>query len=175
MTAWTAGEDGIRWRRRDATTVEYLPTEPAPECDAQGVPQVTVVQAGELAFVTVGARWDPPAEALERLRDRLAADAGAAPRLAPPALDMEGAELLLGDEVIATSSTSGIAPYTAAFSATVEGNAGERAGAALRGERGRLAVRYRARLEGRDMELQADVGDWTRAARTETNEPTTGG
>jgi hypothetical protein len=175
VSDWVAAEDGIRWRRRDASTVEYLPTEPAPELGPTGAPQAAVTQLGDVALVTVGARWDPPAEALERLRDRLAEADGTPPRLAPPSLAMERAELVLGDDVIATSSTSGIAPYAAVFSATVQGDAADGARAAIGGERGRLAVRYRACLDGRDMELQADVGDWARTARTEQDEPTTGG
>lgn len=169
MTAWAVADDGIRWRRRDASTFEYLPTSPSPELGPDGAPQVAVIVLGDSALVTVGANWDPPAEALERLRGRLATSSGrpaASVRIAPPQLAMRCAELMLGNghggfEPIAQSRTSGIAPYAAVFSATVPAEAGARASQALHGGRGWLAVRYRAELDGQPLELRADVGDWT--------------
>jgi hypothetical protein len=138
----------------DESSWQYLPLSPDLRRDADGVPQLTVVEAGETAHVLVTATWAAPEADLEALRDELAARLGqpspARIQLAFVPVTEPRCALLAGDgsgsfETVATSATSGIAPYDAVFSLALRGDR-LAAADARHGEPGLLALEYTARL-----------------------------
>jgi hypothetical protein len=160
----------VRWRRseQDPETFFYLPTAPGPVQDPSGRPSVALTLADDKAWLSLSAQWDPPAATLEDLRAKLAAlnkdVPAAAIRISPPPLQVEeatlGTETAGGFDELGTVRSSGYPPWTATFSVELDDEATVAAKAALGGEHDKLAVRFRAQLEGKPVEYWSDVGKW---------------
>ena len=147
-----AGAPGAYW---------YLPTAPSPQLGPDGAPAVGLLSAAGAGFLQLTVQWDPPAAALERLRDELAAGSPVPVTLAPPpGLVVDAAALELDGETLAATRTSGFAPWTAVFAVPLGAGAMASAASALRGATGRLSVRFRARLDDAPADLRADAGSW---------------
>jgi hypothetical protein len=167
MTGWTI-TGGVSWRvsPNDAATVEYLPTAPGPVRLATGRPAVLFLQGGGGFHLQLQAQWDPPAEALEALRDARRRATGRPPQLSPPmALEVPDAVLLITAgrrrwRELQRVPTSGYPPYEAVFAVGFDEPDGALAAGALRGELGRLAVRFGATAPELELDLTADVGRW---------------
>jgi hypothetical protein len=147
-----AGAPGAYW---------YLPLAPSPQLGPDGAPAVGLLSAADAGFLQLTVQWDPPAAVLERLRDELATGSPVPVTLAPPpGLVVDAAALELDGETLAATRTSGFAPWTATFAVPLGAEALASAASALRGATGRLAVRFRARLDGAPADLRADAGSW---------------
>jgi hypothetical protein len=160
----------LRWRRseQDPETFFYLPTAPGPVLDPTGKPSVALTVAGDKAYLSLSAQWDPPAAVLEDLRTKLAQlNKDVQPaliRISSPPLQVS--EVTLGTKTgdgfpeLRTVPSSGYPPWTPTFSVELDADATEAAKAALGGEHDKLAVRFRAQLEGKAVEFWSDVGKW---------------
>jgi hypothetical protein len=118
------------------------------------MPQITMVEAGETAYLLFTATWAAPEADLEALRQELATrldDASpTAIRLAFMPVTEPRCAALAGDgagsfETVATSTTSGIPPYDAVFNLALSGERRAVAGARV-GRPGLLALEYVAGL-----------------------------
>jgi hypothetical protein len=167
MSTWST-RGPVAWRDSPLAkdTVEYLPCEPAPVRTENGRPSVLLVQGPDGYHLQLGAQWDPEPAALEELRAQRVRATGRPHRLSPPiALQVDEAILVLarrdrGTEVLQRTATSGYAPWSAAFAVTLTPERGARVAEALRGVKGRLAVRFRAACDGAELEREADVASW---------------
>jgi hypothetical protein len=159
--AWSVFEDMRYAPAGQPRTFQYLPLAPSPQLDPAGRPAVSLLAAGDAAFLQLAAQWDPPADALERLRAQLAEAAGAgAITLTPPRLSVDRCRLLADGHEIGAVTTSGFPPWVALFALALDAGTRSAATAALHGEPGRLTVTFEARLEGEPLQLDADVGAW---------------
>lgn len=155
-----AGESlaGLRWWRdpHQPRRILLLPETPRPETGPQGDPTLSLLVAGETAFLQLSTRWDAAPEALEALEahldQRFPDQAGTFTFAAAP-VTVEEAVLELsagqpGDEptVLATSRTSGAPSHTALFNLRLDAEQAARARAAIHGREGQLRVTYRATL-----------------------------
>ena len=145
IQAWPEAADpapGVRWR--------YLPFAPAPQRNPAGKPQVTMIDAGGVLMLTVGANLAADEPALAAARAQIAAETG----LAAQAIELRPAEIAIRRAVLelapatgaprqlALASPSPVAPYPSAFSAVLQGDAAAEAKAALASGDGRIRVRY---------------------------------
>jgi hypothetical protein len=167
MSDWNV-TGAVRWRvsARDPDTLEYLPVEPGPVRLETRRPAAMLLQGGGGFHLQLQAQWDPPAEALEALREARRRITGRSPRLSPP-MSLQVSEAVLETRVghsawreVQRVATSGYPPYSAVFAIGLDEADGALATGALRGEPGRLAVRFPARACGLALELRADVGHW---------------
>jgi hypothetical protein len=167
MNGWNV-TGSVRWRvsARDADTVEYLPVGPSPVRLDTGRPAAMLLQGGGGFHLQLQAQWDPPAEALEALREARRRITGRSPRLSPPmSLEVSEAVLETGEgrgawREVQRVATSGYPPYGAVFAIGFDEADGALAAGALRGEPGRLAVRFPARASELALDVRADVGNW---------------
>lgn len=160
----------LKWRRsdQDRETFFYLPNAPGPVLDATGKPSVALTLAGEKAYLSLSAQWDPPAAALEDLRTKLAqVNKDVQPaliRISSPPLQVSevtlGTKTANGFHELGTVPSSGYPPWTATFSVELDAEATQAAKEALGGRHDTLAVRFRAQLEGKAVEFWSDVGKW---------------
>lgn len=151
-----------------ATRWRYLPAAPSPQRTPAGTPQVTMIDAGGVLMLTVGATLGADEPALAAARAQIAAEAG----LAPDAIELRPAEVGVPRAVLEFAPTTGparqlaqaapspVPPYPAAFSAVLQGDAAAETKAALASGSGRVQVRYEVRLNA-DRKVTARVeGDW---------------
>ena len=136
---------------RDPGACRYLPRRPDLQRGPDGRPLVTLIDMGTSGYLLFTARWAAPPEDLEALRRELAAREG---RMEPGRAVVSFApvsslrcDALMGDgsgayDTVATSATSGMPPYDAAFNLFLQDERLARAKAALRGERGYLGIEY---------------------------------
>jgi hypothetical protein len=164
----------------DATNprfLRYLPGNPAPETGPNGRPTLLLVASDRGAILQLGALWGLTDTTRAALR---AALADSHPELAhldlqPAAVSVTGVTLSLASSdgtlhPLATSSSSGMPPFSAVFSAQLDAEQKAQAIAALQGRRGTLLVDYAialppsvaAALPGHPPTLlrRADVSSW---------------
>ena len=118
---------------------------------ANGRKQVSLIEAGPVAMLTLTAMWGVDGEALEAVRGKIAKslnipDVGAV-ILRPAQVDVGEVELRLGDgsgnfNPFLKTTSSGMPPYTAAFNAMLTADQAPKVKKALNGERGFLGLRY---------------------------------
>lgn len=164
IQAWPEAADpapGVRWR--------YLPFAPAPQRNPAGKPQVTMIDAGGVLMLTVGANLAADEPALAAARARIAADTG----LSAQAIELRPAEIAIRRAVLelapatgaprqlALASPSPVAPYPSAFSAVLQGDAAAEAKAALASGDGRIRVRYEIDLPAERTVTARVEGEWT--------------
>ncbi|PRY17412.1 hypothetical protein [Kineococcus rhizosphaerae] len=130
----------------------FLPLRAGVVRDGTGQPQLTLVEAAGLAWLTVGTALELSDAAQDALRTRaLAAGAPAGLRLAPAPFEVDGAaELRLArdgsDTTLATAVTSATTSQDAAFSVQLAPDDLAPVHRALAGETGLLRVRYVLRV-----------------------------
>jgi hypothetical protein len=126
---------------------------------------VSLIVSGTSRSVQVSAVWTVTADQLATIKASVTARTGLDPalvRLSPQDPGAVVAELQAVDDgghvhVIASSSTSGFAPYRAALQGIVApGDAANAVAEAFNGTEGRLLVRYRSA----SIDLTGDVGRW---------------
>ncbi len=152
---WAWPETGGAWR--------YLPCAPSPQRGDSGRANVTVMEAGGMVMLTVGARLAVDEAGLAAARGAIAARL----KVAETAVDLRPAEALVtaaslriaGGGELATARPSNLPPYSTAFSAMLSGDAAAAAKAALTA--GRLIVRYEVSLSKRLVARATVRGDWT--------------
>ena len=159
-----AGEPGV---------VRYVPGDPSPERDPQGHPTLTLVVSDRGAILQLGTWWTVAPDALAALAVALAAArpdlAGA--RLQPAPVRVTAATLKIAGPdgsllPVKTSTTSGLPPWNAVFSATLDSAQKAQAVAAVHGRRDLVVVDYALALPpeaatGAATALRrTDVGDW---------------
>jgi|SRR5690606_11646415 len=138
----------------DGAAFHFLPIEPDVARDAAGRAQSTLVDIGTSAYLLLSGRWLARESELAALTQEIAATRAVRPddiRLSFAPIQRPRCNLLLGDgdgsfEPIATSATSGVPPYDAVFSVPLDEDKGAKVKAALRGDRGLLAIEYLAEL-----------------------------
>ncbi|HSN20182.1 MAG TPA: hypothetical protein VLS49_05870 [Usitatibacter sp.] len=140
---------------RDAATWHFLPRYPDVQRATDGRPLVTLVDLGPTAYLVFTATWAASREDLQALREEIVAR-NPAMRAQPLVLAFAPVasprcSVLVGDgrgsfEILASSATSGMPPYDAAFNLHLQGERLAHAKAALHGEPGRLGVEYAAQL-----------------------------
>jgi hypothetical protein len=145
IRAWPEpGQPGL-WR--------WLPGAPSPQLGPDGCKQISILDAGGLTMLQLGARWSAEQAVLDALPRRIAAAAGGG--LDPSAITLSPADLSIGRVVLllgpagalaeaAVAHPSDAPPYAAALSAALTGDKAEAAKAALAGGKGRMLVRYEA-------------------------------
>jgi len=158
---------GVECRRIGARAWTYVSVAPWPQLSPDGTPMVSVLAAGDIAFVQLSTQLDPPGVTLEQVRKTLAGDSDAASvTLASGVTTVRSVEILAtsgGDShVVATSPGSGYAPYTAVFAIQARPDDREAFEAALRGETGRITITYDAETDLGPARISADLADWTR-------------
>lgn len=154
--AWPEA-DGI-WR--------YLPCAPSPQRGDSGQANVTVIEAGGMLMLTVGARLGVDAADLTQAHKAIAAQqkvTEAAIQLRPAEATVTAASLRIVqppglDVELATAHPSNLPPYSAAFSAMLSGDAAAAAKVAL--DEGRLVVRLDLSLPKRLAATATVRGDW---------------
>lgn len=133
----------------------YVPRHAQPQRGSDGAPMLNLIAAGATGFLQLTASWDVPGGTLEALRQEIAArdniEDPATVRLAFAPVQIEGCALLVGDgtgeeEELARSATSGMPPYSALFSVTLNEAQLANAAAAINGRFGFLMIRYAASL-----------------------------
>jgi hypothetical protein len=132
------------WRESEALW-RYLPLAPTPQRNEAGRANVTVMEAGEMVILTIGARLAADEAELATVSEILAKQVGHSVDLGPADVTKIGASLRVrtkDDTVIelATAQPSNLPPHTAAFSAMVQGMLVNEVREAL--PQGRLIVRY---------------------------------
>jgi hypothetical protein len=158
---------GVECRRIGEDAWTYVSVAPWPQLSPDGTPMISVLAAGDFAFVQLSAQLDPPGSSLEQARAALAGDRDAASvTLSTGVSSVTSVEVAVtaDDEprVVGTSAGSGYAPFAAVFS--IQASADDRAAfeAALRGETGRVAIIYNAVTDRGPARISADLADWTR-------------
>ena len=152
-------------------TIRVIPSAPAPEISANGVPTAMLYISGNTGLLTIGVRWWPSDEELTGIRNRVAAALGRSPAeflVTPDDFRVEGVSLVLADDSgtagpeLARNASSGLPPFTALFSVDVSEHL-DAVRRACEGEPDLLSVRVDAELlRGRSVTtvLAAQVGDW---------------
>ncbi|AOY59975.1 hypothetical protein [Desulfococcus multivorans] len=116
-----------------------------------GTPLWNLISLGQTGYLMLTAAWRASEQSLAALRTEIARQEAIADpttlRLAPAPAQVARCNLLLGDgagqfQVIATSATSGIAPYSALFNLFLTEEQFAAVAAALTGNPRRLAVEY---------------------------------
>lgn len=158
---------GVECRRASDGTWSYVSVAPWPQLSSDGRPMLSVLTAGDIAFVSLTAQLDPPGAALEQVRAILAEGRQPATvTLTSGVRRVRAAEVSIGPRgatrVVATSPTSGFPPFTAAFA--MQPSAEERAEfeAAMRGEDGHVRITYHAETDEGQARIEADLADWVR-------------
>jgi len=138
-----------------ASTFFYIPGAPTPRLTSLGEPALSLMAMGEIAFLTLEARWEVPSRRLDTLKELLARNL---PELAPGKLQLalapvsvDQARLVLGEEQDGTHQLqatpgSGSPPFTALFNAQLDAEQRAQVLSALNGRRGVLRVVYQLRL-----------------------------
>lgn len=157
----------------DPSFFVYDPGDPEPERSPQGHPVFQLLRLGDSAFLQMGVRWGPGAEALEALREEIARRTGRPPaqvRLTPLPVAVESVRLELADgdggfQEIARSTSSGAPPYSALFNVRLDAAQTARAAEAAAGKEGALRVTYHLSLSRnpRAAERASDVAHWFRS------------
>ncbi|ACQ78617.1 hypothetical protein Bcav_0353 [Beutenbergia cavernae DSM 12333] len=165
MTGWAAGArppgvpgapvpqltaHGLHARRVGPTEWTYRPDAVGVARDARGRPSVTLIAAGDDAFLNLTTLLPADDDAVAALAKELARREGVPPAeltLRPARLDVAPAELLVGDGdggwiCLARRVTSGVPPYSAAFAVPLSPARVAAVRAALDGTSGQLAARY---------------------------------
>jgi hypothetical protein len=158
---------GVELRRMAEDAWTYVSVAPWPQLSPDGTPMISVLAAGDLAFVQLSAQLDPPGSSLEQARAALAGHREAASiTLTSGVSAVTSVEVAVtaDDEprVVATSASSGYAPFAAVFSIQATADDREAFEAALHGESGRVAITYNAVTDRGPVRLSADLADWTR-------------
>lgn len=158
---------GVECRRTGADIWTYVSVAPWPQLAPDGTPMLSVLAAGDLAFVQLSAQLDPPGRVLEELRGTLAKERDAASvRLVSGVRAIRSVTVTVTAQgetrVVATSTGSGYAPFTAVFAIQASGDDREAFEAALRGETGRVEIVYEAETDHGQARIGADLADWTR-------------
>jgi hypothetical protein len=133
--------------------LRYLPGSPSPETGPDGRPTLLVVASDRGAILQLGALWGLTDTTRAALREALA---DSHPELAqldlqPAPASVAGVTLSLAASdgtlhPLATSSSSGMPPFSAVFSAQLDAEQKAQAIAALQGRRGTLLVDYAVAL-----------------------------
>lgn len=158
---------GVECRRVGDDTWTYVSVAPWPQLSPDGTPMISVLAAGDLAFVQLSAQLDPPGSALEQARAALAGDRDTASvTLSTGVSSVTSVQVSVAADgeprVVATSTSSGYAPFAAVFSIQATADDREAFEAALRGDTGRVAITYHAVTDRGPARLSADLADWTR-------------
>ncbi len=141
-TVWAWPEtDGI-WR--------CLPVAPSPQRNEAGRASMTVIEAGGMLMLTLGAEIAVSEADLARIQAEIAGKSGmdaSLVKLKPAEITVTAASLVLtaadGTEVtLATARPSSFPPYPAAFTAMLQGEAALPLKDALKGTGGTVSVRY---------------------------------
>lgn len=146
----------------DANQFYYLPGDPAPQRDSRGNPAVSLMATSDFAMLQVSSQWQVTDSQLDALKADLQSQTNIpadALRLAPAPVQIEAVELRLTtstgeSEVLATSKSSGYAPFSAVFSVTLSAEQKAQAIAALGGRADLLWVSYRGWV---DLPLAGEV------------------
>lgn len=136
---------------QDANQFYYLPGEPVPQRDSRGNPAVSLMATSDFAMLQVSSQWQASDRQFEALKADLQTQTDLpadALRLEPAPVRIDTVELRLktstGEpEVLATSKSSGYAPFSAVFSVTLNAEQKAQAIAALGGRKDLLLVSYR--------------------------------
>ncbi|MFQ4138236.1 hypothetical protein PGN35_018150 [Nodosilinea sp. PGN35] len=140
---------------QDANQFYYLPGDPVPQRDSRGNPAVSLMATSDFAMLQVSSQWrvtDSQLAALKADLQSQTAIAADALRLESAPVQIEAVELRLttstGEpEVLATSKSSGYAPFSAVFSVTLNAEQKAQAIAALGGRQDLLLVSYLASVD----------------------------
>ena len=147
-------------------TYRYTPLAATVARDNAGRAQISLIKAGTFAMLNCTTMWGVTGAALEVARAKLAAQLRLAEpsqvTLTPAPVEVGPVELLLGDgsgrfDTLLTAQSSGMPPYSAAFSATLTEAQRTSVEKALGGERGFLAVRYSVRESTAAVPHHADI------------------
>ncbi|GIJ57317.1 hypothetical protein [Virgisporangium aurantiacum] len=144
---------GVRFfRDRDDPARAYFDLGPPDAVrTAGGRVQVWIREAPGRLMLQLTACLQPTTARIEELRPAVAARLGLADpallKLAPRPGRVGPARLLMDADVLASGRPASTPPFTAMLPATVEGTAADRVRAAVRGERGNLAVGYAVAFE----------------------------
>ncbi len=133
----------------------YLPGDPVPQRDSRGNPAVSLMATCDFAMLQVSSQWQVTDRQLEALKADLQAQNDLPTddlRLEPAPVRIDTVELLLttnaGEaEVLATSQSSGYAPFSAVFSVTLTAEQKAQASSALGGRPDLLLVTYRVLVD----------------------------
>jgi hypothetical protein len=146
MTALELSEAWVHAAGADTPeTYFYSPKTPGIAPDPNGRPQLNLITAGGVAFLQVTGSWGLSETQLKEARSELARKLGRRPEalmLRPAPEQVDGVALVLGDQVLQRSKSSGMSPFHAAFNVTLDADQLKAVQAALGGERGRLGLVY---------------------------------
>jgi hypothetical protein len=139
LVIWPLDQEGARYA--------FLPVAPSIQKNPDGQPRVSLIEAGEIAFLSVSTEWMVSDARLEAVRSALEALHDEPVQLTFAAVDGVQAALEIGPNTrIEAQSTSGMPPYAAMFSAQLPAEAKAIVQAALAGQEERVTVRYSAVL-----------------------------
>ena len=160
---------GVRCRRVSDDRWSYLSLAPWPRLSPDGTPMLSLLVAGDGAFVQLSAQLDPPGNSLEQLRAALAVSGPATSlKLTSAVLAVQSVELTAcaahEKRVIATSASSGFAPFVAVFALQTELQEREAFEAALDGQQGKISITYNTETSDGLVRISADLADWARIA-----------
>lgn len=161
---------GVKCRSVGSDSWTYISVAPWPQLSPDGTPMLSLLTAGDVAFVQLSAQLDPPGGCLELLRAKLARPPRptAAVTLTNGVSAVRSVEVTAGTgdhpRVIVSSPSSGYAPYTAVFSIQATSQDREQFEAALRGETGHIAITYDVETDRGPAKISADLADWTRTS-----------
>jgi hypothetical protein len=147
----------------------YLPLAPVPQRNEAGRPMVTVMEAGGMVMLTIGARLEATEADLAAARKVIAAKTGQAGvdlRPATAAVTAASLRLVATDKTeteLAVARPSNLPPYTAAFSAMVQGDQAQAVKDAL--PAGRVIVRYQLGLPRKRAVTAELAGPWDGSGR----------
>lgn len=166
LQAWPDREDAQSWR--------FAPTVPRFQRTGDGHPQFSRLDVGGMIFLTVGITLAPTEAELGQARAAIARSTGladAAPTLRPADVTITAATLVLeGDKtpvVLASVKASPLAPWPAAFGASVPAEQAALLQSALDGHGGALAVICDVELAGRRTARATLSGPAPEAGRVE--------
>ena len=152
-----------------ATRWRYLPAAPTPQRNPAGKPQVTMIDAGGVLMLTIGASLGADEATLAAARAQIAAETGQpaqAIELRPAEVGVKRAVLEFAPGAgaprqLAQATPSPVAPYPSAFSAVLQGDAAAETKAALASGGGRVRVRYEIDLPAERTVTARVEGEWT--------------
>lgn len=165
----------------DPRTFAYRPARPSLARTDDGQAQFSFIRAGSVNMLSFTAVWEAPQAALDQARAELASQQACPPEqieLVPEPLIASPAELRWGDgdghwTTAATTASSGVAPFQAAFSVMLSPEQAEHLAKAAAGETGWMGVAYRltlARAPVRHSTLDAQ-STFTAEARLNSTDP----
>lgn len=158
---------GVACRRVGGDIWSYVSLAPWPQLSQDGRPMLSLLAAGDVAFLQLTAQLDPPGGTLEQLRAALAAGKNPATvTLTNGVRAVRAVEVAVGKgdaaRVIATSTGSGFPPFTAAFGIGLAADDRADVDAALRGETGHVRITYDIETDDGATRVGADLADWAR-------------